>query len=282
MGDLSRQEIENLILGYEDLEPSDRAVADRFLSQDPRLAARLKWHQDLEASSAASLSVDDDSFELSDEESRAQQESLRRILAAIDQSNPESEAKIISFGDKLRRSSRWMLPLAAILAFAIFFPRGAQEKFLLQDLSVSQVELMPDGTRGPEHPVAAGSELHTGQAFALDFSLNEDSFVVIYHVDPRGQVSRVYPDTITDDLVPLRGGQGHQIPSIESGEAWILGSETGTESFLVAAHPSLLTALANIAVTSSLDNRADILVDLQTQLEALATQVDLYEFQHVD
>ena len=204
------------------------------------------------------------------------------MLSDLEQSGSSSSGKVISLGQHLRRYTLWVLPLAAIMALAFLMPQGSQEKLLMQDLSVSKVVLMPDGTRGRGHLDSRDATLHTGQAFALDFSLNEDSFVVIYHVDPRGQISRVYPETITDDLVPLRGGQIHQIPSAESEEAWILGNQTGTESFLVAVNQTFPISLANLQGDPTLNSRSAILANLQAQLEAHASQVDLYQFEHVD
>ena len=287
MGELTPQEIEKLILGYEELNPADRVVADRYLSLQPELAARLDWHQQKETAAAADLPIRDDFWQadnLMPTDEAAQEESLRRILASIDQvgnsnGHPTPPTKIISFTDRLRHQALWALPLAAILAVAIMLPRGGEEKALMQNLTVVSIELMADGSRGPDQPAVSGEALHTGQAFALDYFLKEDAYVVVYHVDPAGQVSRVYPEAITDTLSPHRGGQGHQIPGPDSDELWILGSETGTESFLIAASSQFPTEadLGNLP-----SDRDSILAELKSRLESTAEQVDLYEFEHVD
>ena len=291
MGELTPSEIEKLILGYEELDSADKALADSYLSRQPDLSARLKWHQDKEGVAVTNIPLRDDfwredALQPADEE--AQRESLRRILASLEQDGSSSDGtptpptKIISFTDRLRHQALWVLPLAAILAVAILLPRGGAEKVLLENLRVAQIELQADGTRGQSQTSPVDGVLHTGQAFALDFSLNEDAFVVVYHVGPAGQVSRVYPGTITDTLSPHRGGQGHQIPDPASQEVWILGSETGTESFLVASSSTLPTNLDSIQADPSISDRAGVLADLKSRLKTVMGQVDLYEFQHVD
>lgn len=287
MGDLSPAEVEKLILGYEELEPGDREMADQYLARNPQLDSRLKWHQNKEKAARADLPVGGEPWDgnLSPEELAAQEESLRRILSALDEHRrPEkkSNGKVLGFIPSIRRQAAWALPLAAVLALFFLMPRDGQEKGLLQDLSITRIELLDDGSRGPTVPVDDGAVLRTGQAFALDFSLVDDAFVVVYHVSPAGQVSRVFPETITDDLSPHRGGQGHQIPAIDGDEVWILGSETGTETFLLATSADLPRDLDQVQATSGLTDRQTIVDDLKTQLESRADQVEIRTFEHRD
>lgn len=291
MDDLSPREMEHLVLGYEELDPADRAVADSYLGRHPELAARLAWHRKQEALAQDPVPdvldfQDGDHLEPRDQE--AQQESLRRILAGLDLNRNAGEgdhardAESLSFTAHLRRHAQWVLPLAAVLALAIFLPRGDTDKALLQNLTVSRIELLADGSRGPGQSAPADGVLHTGEAFALDFFLDDDAYVVVYHVGPAGQVSRVYPETITDTMSPHQGGQAYQIPDPAAGETWILGSDTGTESFLVAIGNEIPAGLDQIQIDATPVDRGRVLTDLKTQLESLMDQVDLYEFDHVD
>lgn len=289
MENFTPRDMEKLVLGYEELEPAEKAVVDRFMIAHPELANRLRWHQQLEAQAGADLPLGQAAWQdnLTPEEVEAQEESLRRILAELDLVVNESaagapSAKILSFTEHLRRQALWVLPLAAVLALALFMPRGSAEKLLLHDLTVQALETRVDGSRGAELPNPEDGVLHTGQAFALEFSLESNAYVVVYHVDPAGQVSRVYPGTITDSLSPHRGGQGHQIPDPDSGEVWVLGSETGTETFLVASSKELPLALEKFELPADTSDRERVLAELKSRLAAIVDQVDLYEFQHVD
>lgn len=296
MGELTRREMEKLILGYEDLEGAEKALADRCLAAHPELAARLKWHQEKEAA-AADLPLGQAAWpegELTPADRQAQQESLRRLLARLEASQGPGRNGAAgadqppSLGARLRHQARWLLPLAAILALAVIMPRGGTEKVLLQNLTVEQVQLLPDGSRGAGHVSSDGEVLHTGDAFELDFQLNEDSYVVVYHVGPAGQVSRVLPETITDTLSPHSGGQGHQIPDPATGEVWILGSETGRETFLVGTARNWPEGLADLSALTDLSGgptsepRAQTIAHLKRRLERLMDEVHLYEFEHVD
>ncbi len=74
----------------------------------------------------------------------------------------------------------------------------------------------------------------------------------------------------------------HQIPGNDSDEVWILGAETGTESFLVASARELPSGLDEIQVDPDLTERREILADLKARLELVMDQVDLHEFEHID
>lgn len=288
MDDLSPQEMEQLILGYEELDAAEKAVADSYLGRYPELAARLRWHRDKEKIAVEAMPIFDapqqnDALLQTDES--AQQESLRRILADlypvnVSASTPASGT--VNFAGRLVKHTRWALPLAAVLAVIVLLPRGPGEKILLQNLTISSVEILADGSRGPHHPDPSSNVLHTGQAFVLDFNLIEDAYVVVYHVDPAGRVSRVYPENMTGHLKIHKGGQGHQIPSPDSGETWILGAEIGIETFLVASRTEHPGKLDRLEVDSSLSERDRIVADLKIRLEEQMDQVDLYEFDHHD
>ncbi len=288
--DLTPQEIEFLILGYEELDPDERAVADIYLRRHPELVARLQWHQQKEGQAVEELPVQDllePENVLPSGAEEAQLESLRKILVDLGLQAPTADhstasaVTAVSFAGRLRRQARWVLPLAAVLAVVALMPRDTDKALLLSDLVVAQVELAADGSRGVIQPVQNGSILHTGQAFALEFTLHEDAFVVVYHIDPAGQVSRVFPESITEASVH-RGGQGHQIPDPSSGENWILGTETGTETFLVASGLEIVRELDDLRAAEGLTDRTLIVADVKAQLETLMDQVDLYEFDHVD
>lgn len=291
MDDLSAQEIEKLILGYEELEGADKVLADQYLQQNPALEARLKWHQNIEAIATSELPEFPDilkNTDLSPEDEAAQRESLRLIIANLnlelgpELSAPASPDNVISFSGRLRRQIRWVLPLAAALALVMVMPWGGANHALLQNLTLTPIQLKADGTRGPELPTPADGILHTGEAFALNFYLDEDAYVVVFHVGPSGQVSRVYPGTIDETLPPLEGGKKHQIPGPESEEAWVLGSGIGTESFLVVSSRQLPLDIDDVLTDIPTTDRAQIILFLQSHLEERENHVSLYEFQHVD
>jgi hypothetical protein len=282
MSDLSPLEIKKLILGYEDLEAGDKAVADSFLKRHPEWAARLKWHQDQEsrareATSGSGEFWDSELLDPVDEE--AQIASLHKILAAMARKNINRPLSLVG---RLMGDGKWMLPLAAVLALFVFLPRGGKQQLLIQDFSFTQIVLNDDSSRGTTQPARAEGILHTGQAFALDFTLSEDAYLVVYHLSPAGRVSLVYPALPTDDPILFSGDTEHQIPPADSGELWILSTETGTESFLLAASTEIPLGLHGIRIDSGLTDRGEILVNLRNQLEELSIQVDLYEFEHVD
>jgi hypothetical protein len=288
--DLSPQEIEFLILGYEELDPDERAVADIYLRRHPELVARLQWHQQKEGQAVKELPVEDlfgQDMVLQSADEEAQQESLRRILAGLDLGDDTADeagpprVAAVSFTSRFRRQAQWVLPLAAVLAVLVLMPRGADKSLLLKDLVVVRIELAADGNRGADQPIRGDGALHSGQAFALDFTLKEEAFVVIYHIDPAGQVARVYPESPIG-VSPHSGGQEHQVPSPDSGETWILGRETGTESFLVASGQELLPDLDGMRVTAGTTDRALIVADIMARLAEIMDQVDLYEFEHLD
>lgn len=282
MSDPSEMELEKLILGYEELNPADKAVADHFLEQQPEMAARLKWHQDKENQARNAVSGSDDfpgkGF-LNPDDEKAQQESLQKILAAIDARQKIQSAPL---SHRLIKGSRWLLPLAAVLALVVFLPRDGGHKMILMDFTFTQIVLNAEGSRMGGQPAPAEGTLHSGQAFALDFTLTEDAFVAVYHVGPTGSVSLVYPESATNGVSALEGGRGHQIPEPESGEMWILGTETGTESFMLAVGNEWPASLEGIGKDAGSANRREILADLKSQLEDLDFQVELFEFEHVD
>jgi len=282
MRDLTPVEIEKLILGYEELEPADRALADRYLEAHPDLAARLAWHQAKEVGAAANLPVADAAWQVGDlsaGEDAARHESLRRILAEVTVGQGTAGGGSVG---RVRDRAAWLLPLAAILALALLLPQAGVEKSLLRNLTVARVEMAVDASRGSGRLDVTDGALFTGEAFALDFRLDEDAYVVVYHVDPAGRVSMVHPESPADEATPLRGGRNHRIPDPRGGLVWVLGAETGVESFLVASArrpPAGVAGLASDAVSA---DRAATLARLRSRLADLMDEVELHEFDHVD
>ncbi len=282
MSDLSPTEIEKLILGYEELDAADKTVADHYLQLQPELAARLKWHQDLEtqALDAGSSQGDFLNGELLDPaDEQTQLDSLHQILAGL---AGHQKMRVSSPIDRFRSGARWLLPLAAMLALVVLLPQDKEQRMLLQDLTAKQIMLDPSSSRGTTQPARAEGILRSGQAFALDFTLVEDAFVVVYHVGPKGQVSLAYPRSISDTPVSLEGGRQHQIPDHDSAETWVLSQETGTESFLMAVGGDWPAGLADILTNFDSADREKILAELTSRLEELMPQVELYEFKHTD
>jgi hypothetical protein len=281
-----------LILGFEDLEPSEKARVILYLEENPEQASRLKRLQTTEALASGEIPIDPvawDEAHLDPADLEAQQHSLRRILAAIEEhsdntGSPRAQSAS-SFGLRDTRWA-WALPLAAVLALAMFLPSWLAEDDPLHHLTV--VALVGEsGTRGAgpaeeTHESLHTGSLHTGQAFALDFFLDRDSHVLVYHLDPAGELALVWPADPGAGPSYLRGGKQHRLPRAEDDEVWVLGPETGTESFLVASFPRWMPDCLELTPEPRGTDRAAILADLRSQVEACRGRVELIEFLHQD
>ncbi len=287
--------MEELLLGFEDLEAAEQARVLRFLEEHPRQAARLENFRALEGLALGELPVAESAWEdgnLTAEESRQQQESLNRILAALADQGLAETARHQGPMDENQRHRRishsklssrltWALPLAAVLAMAIILPRwpGGGDSPNSPRVVVLVGE---EGTRGAGSHADTRGILHTGQAFALDFFLDRDSHVLVYHLDPAGRLALVWPAQPGPGPSYLGGDQQHRVPRAESDEVWVLGPETGIESFLVASFGQWTDACLSLEATSGLTQRAEILADLTLRLEKIRARVEIIEFEHRD
>jgi hypothetical protein len=266
----SPQEIESLVLGYEELDEQERAEADGYLQQDPALAERLRWHQNLENEAEGSLpGLQEAGDGLSPEQERAQQESLRRVLrrAVPNVASPAA----------WRRPALWALPLAAVLALTLLWPRDRAGDDLLRELRVVPVALEGD-TRGFEQVAGV---LRSGQAFALEFSLENDAHVTIFHLDPSGHFAQVHPDPQEAAAVALTAG-AHRVPSADSESLWVLNGEPGPETFFIAVSAEAPKARFTLAHDPSGADREARVADLAAHLRERFDEVEVREFLHAD
>lgn len=285
--DRNPDSMDDLILGFEDLEAEEKARVLRFLEGDPEQAARLEHLQALEGLALGELPVDQSAWDealLDAEESRQQEESLRRILAALEEQFP-AHRKVRE--DRRPRRHRlpsrlnWALPLAAVLALFIVLPLWQRGGDPLPSPRVV-VLVGEEGTRGFGSEAPSRGVLHTGQAFALDFHLEGDSHVLVYHLDPAGRLALVWPADPGPETSSLAGGRQHRVPRAENDEVWVLGPETGTESFLVVSFGEWTGECLDLEPVAGLARRADVLADLKVRLEGCRGRVELIEFDHRD
>ena len=286
------ENMDDLVLGFEDLDPAEQARVRRFLQENPGQAARLQELQAAEEAACGEFPVDRGAWEearLSAGEIEEQQNSLKRILAALEEhglpetDSPQRDATPAKQGNLRRLTPRlaWALPLAAVLALVTILPmrRDVSDPALAPRVVVLVGE---NGTRGAAGQGTTLGILHTGQAFALDFYLDRDSHVVVYHLDPAGRLSVVWPARPGAGSSFLSGEQQHRLPRPEADQVWVLGPETGTETFLVTSFARWTPACLDVKPVAGLSRREAVMTDLQARLGELGGRVEVIEFDHRD
>jgi len=73
---------------------------------------------------------------------------------------------------------------------------------------------------------------HDGEAFALELELPHATHVVVLHVDARGRVALVHPESARGPIRPVGPGSV-RIPPAGAGYDWVFEGEPGWESFIV-------------------------------------------------
>lgn len=278
MADGKSPEINELILGYEDLNDDERRLADEALAERPDLRARLELLQQRERGAVDPVPGD-----------------LDLLMAPINLSAGDEAKQRESLG-KVRRSAglprsgkswvrtRFLLPLAAVLALVVLFPRLSSHAPVLGQVSVMEVVLDDDGHRSGT--LNQGSDIfRSGQAISLEFDLARDARVFVFHVDPRGRVEVVHAPAETGRAVSEIGRL--IIPDPESDDLWFLGRETGWETFIVAAVgdagiPGDMVIDQASRFVSGAFSHDEAVAGLRSSLADAGCQVEKASFQHID
>jgi hypothetical protein len=240
--------------------------------------------------------VDDEAFwtetDLGTEAEAAVQESLARLRQILDLAHvvpiptPKPERAKPSWWQDWR-SAALLIPAAAVLVFLLIQPTRDAERILLRDLAVEAVATVSEPSRTGTARTVGPGVLATGQAIALRFHLEQDAYVVVYHVDPAGAVQLVFPPGANMEPPLLTGGTGHVIPDPSGDESWILGTRTGQESFLVGVNSTRRPDSADLALsepqpTADMRDRESIVADLMATISARMDQVQRIDVQHIE
>ena len=287
MADMNNEELERLILAYEDLDEEEKRQADEFLADRPDLRRRLESLRYLESAAAASFPFDDEAFwaagDLAPDDMAAQQRSLEDLRESLGLTMKPG----VGFWNRRRTGLSLMIPLAAVLAFLVVMPVFRDDPSLIGDLSVQPVALDSGGMRSGTGTQLEPGVLQSGDAFALNFHLNEDAYVLVFHVDPWGTINLVHPASASGTPMVTAGGGEVRFPNPESGDKWILGGQAGTETFVLAVMPASLydpDALAKAAELAGgkFPNVPGAVDYLMGSLSETMDQVKRIEIQHID
>jgi hypothetical protein len=141
---------------------------------------------------------------------------------------------------------RWWhvaLPAAAVAVAVMLWPRGGREIVRVGDgrlVAWSQQREIPS------------PEWRTGDAFKLFLRLEREAYPLVFHVDPRGALALIYPDTSRTRPHLFAAGEV-ALPAPEDDLRWAFSGPAGTETFLIAAARKLpaLASLYSEAVTAA-------------------------------
>ncbi len=296
MTDQERQRLWQLILRYEDLDAGQRLEVDQALAADADLQRDWARLCDLEQRAQLKWAAEDEAFwqpELDRKTAADCQASLSEVLARLPAAANTGErpdtrpfeqnrsAKGPARSWQLVPPLRVLWPLAAVLALVVLYPRLTSHQDLLGHLAVRTVDVAPDGTRSGQPPVPIAGQLRSGQAFVLSLDLAEASWLVVYHVDPRGKCVRIFDDA----AAPGASGMV-TVPAAGSGDFWVLDGEPGLESFVVGA--TSLTGLDQGALTIDLadgcagsGNRTTKVAAVSAALGRQMSEVQVLTFEHL-
>ena len=298
MGDKPGQDKFESMLGLEDLDKDQQEQVEAWLKDHPAAVEHLGRLRATEAAAKDPVPIQKDAlfqdFALDDAEIAAEQASLADLRQRLGLPQPGRRSRgggsgnpVTFFRERPVKWAPWLGALAAILALAIILPLTRDNDHLISELYVVGIEPTGDAVRSPGSTTLPAGTLATGQAFTLDFHLEKDAHVVIYHVDPQGVVGRIFPGPGESTDVRLAGGLNHRFPTVESGEDWILGVGTGMESFLVAAnsgsdldYSGLDAEMAQAGLRDV--SRDEALVAMSELLAEWGAEVDLVEIRHID
>lgn len=274
-----------LFLGYEELDADQRREVDAYLARNPDARAQLEKLQELERRAVepmGAIGLDAGDMESLDSEAHAgERRSREALLDRLGVAGHAAQHRIHRRAFSLRRSPRVWLPAAAAAA-ALFIFLGPWNDARVPELGELQVIRLADGRQ--TRSVTDGGQLRSGDAFVLSFELDHAASVVVYHVDPLGQVSLIVPGSASEH--PPRFDAGVvRIPGSEDPEQWVLGGDPGREGFVVAltGHPLSAFAELDAALQEQLapaSNRAERLDLLQSFLGERMDSVAVTEFNH--
>jgi hypothetical protein len=280
--------IRALILAYEDLEGEDRQKAEEFLAQNADVRRKLQRLRELEEWARDPVPLPEGhappDFGLSPSEEAQLARSLKALKGRLDLQPVRQPARRGPWS-VLRGPGRkiWVpVAAAAVVALWMWSPWSSRELLRFEDLRVLTVEVGTGTSRGVETRRARRS----GEAFALSFQLEKDAHVIVYHVDPAGRASLVFPGSPSDPMAFFEADLPQRIPAATADEQWVLGGETGRESFLLGASESAdldLEALDRQVHErlANVTDRGAVLDSLRTLLTETFETVQLIEFDHL-
>lgn len=298
MGERPGHEWEERVLCYEDLSEEEQRLTDAWLKDHPAAREHLALLRAKEQASRDPVPFRDGVlFEdtiLSDEETAAEQASLadleRRLsLTGSRRSGTKGgpTGTVTRFPAGAVKWAPWLGALAAVLIAALLLPLATDNDDLISGLSAHGLESVGGQVRSPGVADRPLGVLVTGQAFELEFHLEQQARVVVVHVDPLGVVERIVPDPAGSAFPVLPGGENHRFPGRDSGENWILGPGAGTESFLMVAHRGETPDLASLdaGLVSAVQGGMSREKKVAAVADLLANwghDIEIVEFNHVD
>lgn len=272
----SRNDMLDLILGYEELDGAEKDRADGILSRNPDLARHLAEIREREKKAARPVPQGDEAVFWNPTpdvslDPRRRRESLQQVKAA---------AGVRSSVPSVTRRARWLLPLAAILALAVLLPRWVSEPSLMTDLSV-----VPDVSGGQTTRsvdlIGGEGGFRSGDAIALGFQLERPAFVVFCLVDAHGEVTFIDPERTG----PFPAGR-NTYPEPGASGRWILNDVVGEETFLVAIRedglPDTLELGRSLARLEGQGDREQTVAAARGLLAGAFDEVRLVSFAHLD
>jgi hypothetical protein len=269
---------DQLILAYEDLDPDEKAKADEILAARPDLRARLEILQQRERGAADPVPGDCDAV------------GDHPVLSPVEEAQQQASLRTVRRSAGVVTAARWwtrkslILPLAAVLALVALFPLLEGNSNYLGPLMLSQVDLDDGGHRSGTLNRGSGT-FRSGQAISLDFRVHKESRVFVFHVDPQGRIDIVHRPDPAD--APTPGGSQLSFPLPGGGDLWVLGGDTGRETFIVAAVDQRTIDGDAVAdhvgrLASQTGDHAAMVDNLLGRLAGPGIQVEQVSFLHVD
>jgi hypothetical protein len=279
-----------LVLGWEELEPGERAQAEAHLAACEACRALLEAVRERERLAAAFAAPATGTIEPPDAESRAEAD---RSLAALRARLGVAEAGVrrpaasrpgrgwwARWWSPGSRAMRALVPAAAAAALAIavfaLWPRGPGEAIAVRGLGIAARSI----ERG-----AARAGWHTGDAFELRFELGRPAYVVVLHLGPGGRPALLHPAE-AGGPVPRLGAGPVRLPEAERGIEWRFVGDSGPETFLVATSErdpgSVAPLMAEVERLGAGDRpRARLVRDLEALLSRRLGPVRVIEVEHL-
>ena len=133
---MNNEELERLVLAYEELDEDEKRQADEFLAERPDLRRRLDSLRHIENAATASFPFDDEAFwdagNLTPDDVAAQTRSLADLRETLGLTvKPD-----VSFWNRGRIGLSMLIPVAAVLAFLVVTPIFRGDPSLIRDLSI--------------------------------------------------------------------------------------------------------------------------------------------------
>ncbi len=268
------KDIRALFWADEELDDAERARLEAYLEAHPAERARRDRVLSLERDATKSPSIppfDDAGYELSAEDARQERASFH----AWGRRGESAPARPKSRGQWFRWAVPATVALAATVTIWFVGPSGGD----LSDVAVLSVD-----REGLTRSVESGDVWRSGDAFALEARVARGVVPFLFLVDPSGDAALLHPPE-DGPSVPASRNEVVRFPVPASGEIWVLGPETGRESFLLAAgsgsSPSPAELAARVATLSPASgDRAQTVAALVALLEAEVGPVTILEIDH--